>query len=229
VTYVDTYDPDTDFDTWYTHATAAALTPCLRAGHRVLELGCATGLMTVALAATGATVTAVDRFEAYLERARARRLDGVSWVCDDVVDFDDGCRYDHVVATNLLHELADPHRFLQRCAQRLAGDGRLHLTVPNPRSIHRLVAHEMGLIDELDQLSELSRRLGHRGHLDLPALVELIEGVGLRLAHRQGVALKPLPNHMLAALPAEVLDGLARAARHFPDHSAFHYLVVHHA
>lgn len=229
MTYVQSYDPDTDFDAWYTLATAAAITPALRPTQTLLELGCATGLMTAALHASGVAVTAVDRFEDYLQRARGRGLDSVRWVCDDVADFDDGERYDHVVATNLLHELADPAHFLDRCAERLAAQGSLHLTVPNPGSIHRIVALEMGLIGSLTELSEQSQRLGHRGHLDLAEVEELLGRARLHVQRRRGIALKPLPNHMLAVLPAEVLDGLARAARHFPDHCAFHYLVVHRA
>jgi cyclopropane fatty-acyl-phospholipid synthase-like methyltransferase len=72
------YDPDTDFDVRYTMATVRRIATRVAAGDRVLELGCATGLMTAHLADQGARVTGVDRSGPYLARARERlaTLDG---------------------------------------------------------------------------------------------------------------------------------------------------------
>ena len=44
------YDPDTDFDSRYTMATVRRIAERVAPGDRVLELGCATGLMTGHLA-----------------------------------------------------------------------------------------------------------------------------------------------------------------------------------
>jgi 2-polyprenyl-3-methyl-5-hydroxy-6-metoxy-1,4-benzoquinol methylase len=229
VSYVDLYDPDTDFDVWYTHATGSAIVGHLHPGQRLLELGCATGLMSVALAARGVRLVGVDRFPAYLERARARAIPGATFVQGEVCEFDDGTRFDHIVATNLLHELPDPDQFLHRCAQRLVPSGMVHLSVPNPHSLHRLIAVEMGLIDDLHALSENSARLGHHRHLDRADVTELAWRAGLAVIEHRGIALKPLPNDRLAQLPGDILRGLEGVARHFPDHCAFNYLVLTHA
>jgi hypothetical protein len=45
---------------------------------------------------------------------------------------------------------------------------------------------------------------------------------GHKLAAREGVMVKPLPNALMATLPDDVVRGLVLAARHFPDHSAMH-------
>jgi 2-polyprenyl-3-methyl-5-hydroxy-6-metoxy-1,4-benzoquinol methylase len=220
--YVTRYDPDTDVDRHFTAATAAAIVEHLRPGDRVAELGCATGLMTSMLVAHGAAVTALDRHEEYLARARARGLEAVRWVRAESSELDDG-PYDHVVATNVLHEQDDPDAFLADCA-RLAGPGLVHLAVPNPRSLHRLVAVEMGLIPALTELSDNSRGLGHRGHLFREEVEAMARAQGLRTVAADGVFLKPLPNADLARLDPDVLAGLARAGRHLPDHAAFYYL-----
>lgn len=227
-TYVERYDPDTDFDRWYTVATAEAIGRWLGPGQRILELGCATGLMTSMLAGQGRRIWAVDRFAAYLDRARARELPGVEWIEGDVYDDHGTGTVDHVVATDLLHELPDPARFLDRCAAALAPGGLLHLAVPNPDSLHRLVAVEMGLIEDAAVLSETSAALGHVGHLTRGAVLDLLADAGFRPERQEGVMLKPLPNADLARLPDEVIRGLIGAARHLPEHGAFTLVTARH-
>lgn len=228
--YSGAYDPETDFDSRYTRATIARIAPHVIPGERVLELGCATGLMTAELAARGARVTAVDRSDAYLERARGRDLPGVRFVAarleEPAWEARVGGDFNHILACNLIHELPDPLDALARVAALLAADGVVHLSVQNPRSIHRLVAMEMGLIDDVAAISGRGRRYATLRIWDVDQLIELAWNAGLRVVAREGVMLKPLPNDMMAALPEDVLDGFERAARHLPDHCAMNYLVL---
>ena len=110
----------------------------------------------------------------------------------------------------------------------LAPDGLVHLTLQNPDSIHRLVALEMGLIEDVRDISDRGRRYGTLGLWTADELEDLARDAGLGLVTREGVMLKPLPNAMMAELPAEVLDGFERAARHLPGHCAMTYLVLSH-
>lgn len=223
--YTGIYDPDQDFDSWYTRATGAAIASRLRPGQRLLELGCATGLMTVSFVGAGAQVVGIDRSEAYLARARSRELAGATFVQGDVDTFDDGSPFDEVVATNLIHELPDPHRFLRRCRERLVEGGRLHLSLQNPRSIHRLVAFEMGLIDSLLEISARGREYSTLRLYDGDELAAMGEAAGFTVLEQEGVMLKPLPNDRMAALPDEILAGFVAVSRHFPRHCAMNYLV----
>lgn len=216
--YTAIYDPDTDFDALYTRATARRVAAQVRREDRVLEPGCATGLMTEALAAAGARVVALDRSEAYLERLRARGLEGVeARACDLDADALPAGPFDHVVATNLLHELADPGAFLTAVAAVLAPHGLVHLSVPNPTSLHRLIALDMGWIDDLDAISERGERFATRRMLGAEDVRTLAVAAGLEVAHREGVVCKPLPNSLLADLPPEVLEGLDRVSHRVPD------------
>jgi len=224
--YSAAYDPDADFDAVYTHATGRRIAQALQPGQRVMELGCATGLMTTLLAGEARELVAVDRSAPYLQRLRSRGLDGVAGLLADVDGFEPEGRFDHVVATNLLHEVAAPGALLARAGGWLAPGGRVHVTLPNPRSLHRLVAYEMGLIDRLDALSERGERFGTKRALDADALAALAADAGLRVAAREGIFLKPLPNDQMAQLDAAVLEGFERAARHLPEHCAMSYLVL---
>jgi len=228
--YAAIYDPDRDFDSRYTRATGARVAERVAPGDRVLELGCATGLMSVPVAAAGGHVTGVDHAEAYLARARARDLPGARFVraaleepgWEDLV----GEGFAHVLACNLLHEMADPVALLRRARDVLAPGGLVHVSLQNPHSIHRLVAVEMGLIADAAEVSENGRRYATRGVFAARELMDMAWRAGLATVSREGVMLKPLPNAMMEALPADVLDGFERAARHLPDHCAMTYLVL---
>ena len=220
VDYTGTYDPDADFDRVYTLATARRIRRWLRPGDRVLELGAATGLMTAELAGEGREVEAVDRSAPYLERLRARGLPGVTAREGDVEAVDAAGPYEHVVATNLIHELADPSAFLAACAGRLAPGGLLHVSLQNPRSLHRIIAVEMGMLGSLHELSARGERYGTRRLLDAEEVVALAAGAGLECAHREGVLVKPFDNARMATLPEELVEGLDRLARHLPEHGA---------
>lgn len=224
--YDDRYDPDADFDRWYTVGTTRAIAPWLQAGHEVLELGCATGLMTEGLVAAGAVVVGVDRSAAYLRRAADRRLAAATFLEADITDIDLGRRFDHVVAANVAHELPDPERLLDVAARHLLPGGHVHLTVPNPRSLHRLVGIEMGLLADTAAVSERARSLETLRALEADDLERMAGAVGLSVVHRGGVMLKPLPNDQMALLAPELLEGLLGAARHAPELCAMTYLVL---
>jgi SAM-dependent methyltransferase len=227
--YSATYDPDTDFDAWYTRATAARIRPWLRAGQRILELGCATGLMTSLLLAEGATVKGLERSPDYLARASARGLAGATFVRADVERFEPDEAYDHVLATNLLHELADPHRLLVAAGGWLRPGGLVHVSLQNPASIHRLAARSEGLLGDLGELSERGRAYGTNRLWSLDELAELGRAAGFVVVATAGVMLKPYPNSIMATLPVAVLDGLVCAADVLPANAAINYLVLRNA
>lgn len=225
MTYADRYDPDTDFDRWYTVASVREIVRWMRPGDAVLELGCATGLMTERFAAAGASVAAVDHAPAYLDRLRARALPGVEAVESDIVTVDLGERFRHVVLANVAHEVADPAALFRTAAAHLVPGGLLHVTLQNPRSIHRLVGLELDMIGDLTELSDRGKALDTVEILDADRLVALGRSAGLSLIHRGGAMLKPLPNDLMAQLPDHVLDGFVAAAHHLPEFAAMTYLV----
>lgn len=226
--YSDRYDPETDFDAWYTRAATAVIVPLIRPGDNVLELGCATGAMTSELVAAGASVVAVERSPAYLDRARLRSLTGVEWIHSDLDEWtvDAPSRFHHVLATNVLHEVQNPLRLLRTAREAISPGGMVHVTLQNPLSIHRRVGLHMDIIGDLRQLSPLGEHLGSHGLWSATELVQMGEQAGLTCLFRRGLMLKPLPNARMAELPPELLHGFMAAAVDFPDSSAMNYLLL---
>lgn len=98
----------------------------VRAGHRVLELGCGTGQVTERLLAMGADVVAVDRLPAMLLGAQ-RRAPTATLLHGDVLEMSHGDKYDRVVLSFVLHSLDQDERIrlLRRAAEASGADGRI--------------------------------------------------------------------------------------------------------
>jgi SAM-dependent methyltransferase len=225
--YATAYDPDIDFDRWYTKASAGRIARWMAAGDRVLELGCATGAMTAVFVGSGTQVVALDHAWPYLMRLRLRAGEGhLRSVLADIEHLPvRPSSFDHVVAANVIHELDHPAAFLERCRQIVNPDGLVHVTHQNPDSLHRLVAREMGLPDDVTAVGDRGRRSGTRRLHTADELAALAARHGLHEVHREGIMLKPLPNALMERLPDEVVEGFVRAARLDPARCAINYLV----
>lgn len=230
--YADRYDPDTHFDRWYTDATARQLVGYLEPGDRILELGSASGRMTEAMCAVGAVVSGIERSREYVERARNRNLVGASYEVEDFEEWvvnavrRDSVRFDHVVVTNVVHELRSPEATLRCCARLLEPGGRLHVTLQNPESIHRLTGQALGLIEDLRDITLEGRDLLSLRIYDAEELSGLIVDSGFEIVARHGVMLKPFPNAEMSLLTDEQLEGLIDVGPKFPEHCALNYLVA---
>jgi magnesium-protoporphyrin O-methyltransferase len=100
-----------------------ALGPDLK-GRRILDAGCGTGAMAIALAQRGADVLAVDLSSQLIQLAKERAMlepgkGRILWLAGDMLDESFG-RFDHVVAMDSLihYEAADMVRALEQLAQR---------------------------------------------------------------------------------------------------------------
>ncbi len=95
---------------------------------RLLDVACGPGVVTAAIAARAASVTAFDATEAMLEKARARcakaGLRNVAFRSGDAerLPFADG-EFDGVVTRLALHHFADPQRALDEMFRVLRGGG----------------------------------------------------------------------------------------------------------
>lgn len=98
----------------------------------VLEVGCGSGRITLALARAGAEVTGLDHDMDLLALARAKAEEsklGINWVEGDMAEFDLGRRFAqiHVPYRTFQHLLTpvDQMRALHRMADHLSDDGLL--------------------------------------------------------------------------------------------------------
>lgn len=198
------WDPDSpdEFDSWYSDETGLQIAHRLKGlrAATLLDIGCATGRMTAQLVAPGRRILAVTLNAAMIERAKARDLLGVRWVCGDVLDFQH-MEFDIIVCASVLHEVVSPQSIMRKCHELLAPDGRVFVTVPSAKSLHFNGQPLFG--DRAERFGV--RRLWTPVHWQ----TELESGTGLRVMVRQEMMLKPYENARMACLAPEVLGFLA--------------------
>ncbi|HYG68441.1 MAG TPA: class I SAM-dependent methyltransferase [Anaeromyxobacteraceae bacterium] len=105
------------------------------AGLRVLEVGCATGVMGAALLEKGAReVVGLDVFEPALAEARSRltAVHRVDLNALPALPYPEG-HFDLVTCADVLEHLVDPAAVLRHLRRWLADDGRVLVSIPNVR------------------------------------------------------------------------------------------------
>jgi ubiquinone/menaquinone biosynthesis C-methylase UbiE len=145
----------------------------MRAGQRVLDLGCGTGFPALELAERlGSTcqVVAMDPWPNALERARAKNLvyhvPNVEFLEGNGEDmpFDDG-EFDQVVCNLGLNNWDHPERVLAECA-RVAKPGALLALTTNPQGHWKEFYEALGSVlsthGETEALGRLRRQEAHR-------------------------------------------------------------------
>lgn len=225
--YSDDYDPDADFDVNYSRATARVVAERLRTGDRVLDLGCATGLFAYEFSKAGIQVeyVGVDRSSKYLAIAESRAIAGAAFVKSEIEPLPNlKGRFDHVLLLNVLHEVNDPASLLRSVRPLLRPHGRVHISLQNPRSLHRLIAFDNGIIRDIAEISFRGNRFQTKRMLYQEQLTALVRDCGFVINSEHGVFLKPLTNDALGKLDSEMLDGLERVAWRFPQNCAMNYV-----
>lgn len=184
----------------------------------VLDLGCADGLLTAALARRHSRVVAVDASPIRLERTAAScaGLGNVERVLATFEELAPTERFDGVVMSCILEHLPDAAGLLRRARGWLSERGRIVAIVPAGTSLHRRAGVLMGLLRDLSDHGEADQELGHETVFDLDSLSALFEASGLRVVDRGGHLIKPLPNREMAALSPALVDAYEELGRQFP-------------
>jgi SAM-dependent methyltransferase len=141
---------------------ADAVTYHVPAGGSVLDLGCGTGELARAAAASGMRATGCDISPEMLHRAAAADPSGtVDWLQLDsewqVLPFGPET-FDAVVASSVLEYVDDPVAVLQECRRVLRAGGIVLCTVPDPRHPVRWLEWLIGVVAQEPVIRAASRR-----------------------------------------------------------------------
>lgn len=194
------------------------------AHRRVLEVGCGLAPMFLEFDDYEALVV-VEPSDQFVERARSRAADRVEFRLGFLEDVAPTLRrdFDFVVVSSLLHEVPDPAGLLRAIHAVCSPHTVVHFNVSNARSLHRLLAHEMGLLDDLFAPSETAKKFQRHTMFDLASLRAALERAGFVVLESGSYFVKPFTNEQMSRLLASgiltpaMLDGLSRMAKYVPE------------
>ena len=194
---------------------------------RILEIGC--GLAPLAAFFKDFQhMTVVEPCALFAEKARqlARKNANITVLRGFLEDYDESLQnqiFDCIIVSGVLHEVGDPKAFLARIANIAKNGAVVHVTVPNARSFHRLLALEMGLIDDIYAASAIQKKLRQPWAFDMKMLHHLATGAGFQVMAEGFYAFKPFTHAQMEKLVAQkfitkrLLEGMFNMCKYAPE------------
>jgi SAM-dependent methyltransferase len=140
-----------------------------------------------------------------------------------------GC-FDFIVLSSLLHEVDEPQQLLRAVRRHCHASSVVHVNVPNAHSLHRLLAVEMGLIEDPFELSSTQKQMQQHSTFDLDSLAELLRQQGFKVQSSGSYFIKPFTHAQMqdlcdrGCLTEAHLEGLIRLTRHMPGFGSEIYI-----
>jgi ubiquinone/menaquinone biosynthesis C-methylase UbiE len=201
----------------------------------VLEVGC--GMDTIANVWNGfKTLTIVEPGPQFAHQARNdTKNNSKVQVFEGFIEDVSGnlkAQFDLILLSSLLHEVPDPSAILHSVKALCTENTLVHINVPNAKSMHRLLALEMGLIDSLEEPSALQKTFKQPRIFDLNSLRSLAESVGFSVVSHGSFFIKPFTHAQMKTLTNSnfmneaMLDGLWGLTKHFPENGSEIYINI---
>jgi SAM-dependent methyltransferase len=193
-------------------------------GELALELGPALGQMTSFLIKDFKSLHVVEGSEALLNLIP--NYSNIVKHHSFFEDFSTDLKFDTIIMGHVLEHIYDPNLVLKKVKHWLSDSGRLIITVPNAKSIHRLVSVEMGLLKSEFELNERDLQLGHYRVYDLETLNKEIVNAGFNNIKQGGIFLKPLSNGQIEKNWDDLMiQGFFKISDKFPEFCAEIYII----
>ncbi len=130
---------------------------------------------------------------------------------------------DFIICSSLLHEVEEPVKMLRDIWETANENTVVHMNVPNANSIHRLLAKESGIIDDVTTLTERNILLQQNGVFDMDSFVRMVEDCGFRIIAKGSYFIKPFTHDQMqrmlddGIIDERILDGLYNLINYLPD------------
>lgn len=167
------------------------------------------------------------------ERLKERKLqDKVNVIKGFFEEIELNTDFDFIICSSLLHEVVSPNEVLKQIFRLANNNAVVHINVPNAYSIHRILAKEMGKIEDEHELSDMNRNLQQYKVYDMGALKSQIQDVGFDVLEEGSFFIKPFTHKQMGQMldngiiDETVLEGLWKLGRLFPEYGSEIYVNV---
>jgi len=135
-------------------------------------------------------------------------------------------KYDAIEMGFVLEHVDDPKLIVSKFSKFLNENGVIFISVPNARSLHRLIGYHAGLLSDLYKLSEYDLQLGHKRYFDLEKIENLITSCGIKIITKKGLMLKPITGDQIKQLGwnKNIISSLMIIGENYPEISNCIYI-----
>lgn len=212
-----------NFDYKLTEMNYLSLKPYFK-GKNLLELGPAMGHMTKFLVNDFENVSVVEGSKELLDLIP--NYDNIEKHHSYFEEFETDKKFDTIIMSHVLEHIENPIKILKLISRWLSENGVIIISVPNSKSLHRLAAVEMGLLESEYELNQRDLDLGHYRVYDLNSLKKDIIESSLKIIDEGGVFLKPVSNGQIDDnWTVEMIDGFYKLGKKFPEFCAEIFVV----
>jgi SAM-dependent methyltransferase len=188
-------------------------------GKKALELGPATGYMTKHLVKSFDELHLVEGAKNLLEQIPD--YPNVKKYHAFFEEFETNEKFDTIIMSHVLEHIADPGLVLAKIYDWLEDDGVFLVSVPNAKSIHRMVAVEMGILKNIYTLNDRDKELGHFRVYDMALLQNHLQAANFKVSETGGIFLKPLSNQQMQdSWTKQMIEGFFKVGKHFKENCA---------
>ncbi|MCM3900474.1 MAG: class I SAM-dependent methyltransferase [Pyrinomonadaceae bacterium] len=196
-------------------------------GSAVLDLGFVDGMWTDRILDLGWESDIVEGAERHVNHARQRYAgnDRVTIHHALFEAFQPSRRYNSIIAGDILRYISEPVTFLRHLKDWLATNGRVILTVPNSRSLHRRIGTLMNMEAHPTDANNRDKEVGNLRSYDRYQLRHELQCAGLRIVELRGCFLKPLSSGQMEGWSDDLLQAFCEIGDELEDYAWFLYAV----
>ena len=138
--------------------------------------------------------------------------------------------YNFIIVSGLLHEVERPDILLEALRLVCGLHTVVHINVPNAYSIHRILAKEMGLIENIIEKSSTQIKLQQHSTFSMEGLIKLLKNHQFKILDKGSFFIKPFTHQQMCdmlttnIINLRVLDGLYELTKYMPEYGSEIYV-----
>lgn len=192
----------------------------------LLEIGC--GMKPLFLDLPDVKTTVIDPSVKFCKNAESLNVAGKHIIINDFFDSNFINKYspvgfDMIICSGLLHEVGNPSELLNAIHKGCKENTIVHINVPNANSLHRLIAKEAGLIEDIHAMSERNTMFQQNVVFDMRSLEDIVCSSGFEIVEEGSYFVKPFTHWQMQEMinrkiiDAKILDGLDGLTKYIPE------------